>query len=140
MALAMLFFAVHDAFGKHVTGVASIPQMLAIESAVALAVVAPWLARQGLSAVLSVEKPWLHGLRVVLVIGDMACLYAALRSATLGDVITLYQVAPALTVIMAAVLLGERAGPLGWTSIVIGFAGVLLIVKPGDVEISAAID
>ncbi len=138
MVLAMLCFALHDAVGKYVTGAASIPQILAVESGVALAVIAPWLLRQGLSVMRAVENPWLHVLRVILVIGEMACLYGALRGATLGDVITLYQVAPALTVIMAAFILGEKAGPLGWMSIILGFAGVLLIVKPDGAGVSTA--
>ncbi len=138
MVLAMLFFALHDALGKYVTGVASIPQMLAIESAAALAVIAPWLLRHGLSSLRVTEAPWLHFLRVALVIGQLACLYGALRGATLTDVVTLYQVAPALTVIMASFVLGERAGPLGWMSVILGFAGVLLIVKPDDLDVSPA--
>lgn len=74
MVLAMLCFALHDAVGKYVTGAASIPQILAVESGVALAVIAPWLLRQGLSVMRAVENPWLHVLRVILVIGEMACL------------------------------------------------------------------
>lgn len=138
MVLAMLCFAAHDAIGKYVTGIASIPQMLAIESALALAVIAPWLLRRGLRALLQVEDPWLHALRVAFVVGEMACLYGALRNASLADVIVLYQVAPALTVIMASFVLGERPGPLGWMSIFLGFAGVLLIIQPDAPDVSTA--
>ena len=138
MVLAMLCFALHDAVGKYVTGLASIPQMLAVESAVALAVIAPWLLRHGLSSMRVREDLWLHVLRVVLVAGQLTCLYGALRGATLTDVVILYQVAPALTVIMASFILGERAGPLGWMSVVLGFAGVLLIVKPDDLDVSTS--
>jgi drug/metabolite transporter (DMT)-like permease len=138
MVLAMLFFAVHDAIGKYVTGSASIPQMLAIEAALALVVITPWLLRRGLVELYTVQQPWLHVLRVALVIGEMACLYAALRGATLADVVTLYQVAPALTVIMASFVLGEKPGTLGWLSILLGFGGVLMIVKPDDADVSTS--
>lgn len=138
MVLAMLCFAVHDAIGKYVTGSVSIPQILLVESALALAVVAPWLLRRGLTNLLLVEQPWMHELRVGLVVGQTACLYAALREATLADVIVLYQVAPALTVIMAAFVLGEKVGTLGWMSILLGFAGVLMIVKPDDHDVSTS--
>jgi drug/metabolite transporter (DMT)-like permease len=138
MVTAMLCFAVHDAIGKHVTGTASIPQMLAIEAALALTVLTPWLVRRGFSVLIQVQDPWLHALRVALVVGEMACLYAALRGASLTDVIVLYQVAPALTVVMASFVLGERPGPLGWMSILLGFAGVLLIVKPDEPDVSTA--
>jgi drug/metabolite transporter (DMT)-like permease len=138
MVAAMLCFAVHDAIGKYVTGIASIPQVLAIEAALALAVLTPWFLRRGFSVLLQVQDPWLHALRVALVVGEMACLYAALRGASLTDVIVLYQVAPALTVIMASFVLGERPGPLGWMSILLGFVGVLLIVKPDEPDVSTA--
>ncbi|HYC64388.1 MAG TPA: DMT family transporter, partial [Reyranellaceae bacterium] len=138
MVLAMLCIAVHDAIAKHVSGVASIPQMLAIESALALAVVTPWLLRRGVPALVQVQQPWLHVLRVAFVIGATACLYAALRRATLADVIVLYQLAPALTVVMASFVLGEKVGPLGWMSILLGFGGALLIIKPDDADITTA--
>src|SRR5690606_22277587 len=38
---------------------------------------------------------------------------------------------PILVVICARPLLGERIGALGWVSALIGFTGVLLIVRPG---------
>jgi S-adenosylmethionine uptake transporter len=138
MVLAMLCFAVHDAIAKYVTGSVSIAQILLVEAALALVVVAPWLLRHGVGRLMRVEQPWLHGLRVALVVGEVACLYAALRGATLADVIVLYQVAPALTVIMASFVLGERVGTLGWLSIVLGFAGVLLIVKPDDHDVTTS--
>lgn len=43
-----------------------------------------------------------------------------------------------MTVIMASFILGERAGPLGWMSVVLAFAGVLLIVKPDDLDVSTS--
>jgi len=138
MVAAMMCIAVHDAIAKHVLGVASIPQLLAIEAALALAVVAPWLLRRGLSAVIQVQQPWLHVLRVGLVIGATACLYAALRRTTLTDVVVLYQVAPALTVVMASFVLGEKVGPLGWMSVLLGVAGVLMVVKPDDADVTTA--
>lgn len=138
MVAAMLCIGVHDAIAKYVAGIASIPQMLAVEAALALTVLMPWLLRRGLSVLLEVKDPWLHALRVALVVSQVACLYAALRGASLTDVVVLYQVAPALTVVMASFVLGEKPGPLGWMSILLGFAGALLIVKPDEPDVSSA--
>lgn len=38
---------------------------------------------------------------------------------------------PIMITIMGVILLGERVSPVGWLGIAIGFAGMLLIVKPG---------
>jgi drug/metabolite transporter (DMT)-like permease len=40
-------------------------------------------------------------------------------------------VAPLIIVLLAKPLLNESIGPLGWIAVVVGFAGMLLIVRPG---------
>lgn len=50
----------------------------------------------------------------------------------LGDVAAIRNSAPLLITFLSVFLLGEKVGPRRWLALLIGFIGVLLIVKPGS--------
>ena len=50
----------------------------------------------------------------------------------LADVHAIAAVSPLIAVALAAVLLGERVGRHRWLAVAAGFAGVLLIMRPGS--------
>ena len=67
-------------------------------------------------------------------IGEMAAtvLYlSALFHMPIANTNAILQTVPLLTTAAAALFLGESVGVRRWSTIVIGFAGVLLIVRPG---------
>ena len=67
-------------------------------------------------------------------IGEMSAtvLYlSALFHMPIANTNAILQTAPLLTTAAAALFLGESVGVRRWSTIVIGFAGVLLIVRPG---------
>jgi len=53
--------------------------------------------------------------------------------AALGETIGIIYLSPFLVLLLAFPLLGERVPVLGWVGAALGFAGVLLIVRPGSV-------
>ena len=73
-------------------------------------------------------------------IGEMSAtmLYlGALFNMAIANANAILQTAPLLTTAAAALFLGEHAGLRRWSAIAIGFAGVLLIVRPGFEGFSA---
>jgi drug/metabolite transporter (DMT)-like permease len=57
--------------------------------------------------------------------------FAALAYLGLADAAALSFVSPFIVALLAAPLLGERVGATRWTVILVGFAGVLLVLRPG---------
>nr|CAA6811929.1 MAG: Membrane protein, putative [uncultured Thiotrichaceae bacterium] len=55
----------------------------------------------------------------------------ALAVAPLSSVSAILQATPLVVVMGAAILFGEQVGWRRWTAIVVGFVGVLLIIRPG---------
>jgi len=100
------------------------------------------LARAGVSVLLSwwmVRRagvdPWgnRRGLLVVRgVIGSVAlfCVYAALARLPLAEATLLQYLYPTFTALLAWAFLGERLGPRLVPAIVLGWLGVLLMVRP----------
>jgi drug/metabolite transporter (DMT)-like permease len=73
-------------------------------------------------------------------IGEMAgtVLYlSALFHMPIANAVAIMQALPLLTTAAAALFLGERVGVRRWSAIAIGFAGVMLIVRPGFEDFSA---
>jgi drug/metabolite transporter (DMT)-like permease len=95
-----------------------------------LVVVVPWLARQGLTSVRT-QRFSLHLARAAINIGSMMCFFWALSLAPLTDVTALGFLSPLAATALAAVLLHERVGMRRWTAIVVGFAGALIVLRPG---------
>jgi drug/metabolite transporter (DMT)-like permease len=55
----------------------------------------------------------------------------ALAGLALGDITAILQATPLVLTALSIFVLGQRAGPLEIVIVVLGFAGVLLIVQPG---------
>jgi drug/metabolite transporter (DMT)-like permease len=56
--------------------------------------------------------------------------YAALPHLALGVAAATYYTLPIFITLFAAFFIGDRIGPAGWGAVLLGFAGVLLILKP----------
>jgi len=56
--------------------------------------------------------------------------YAALSHLALGMAAATYYTLPIFITLFAALFLGDKIRPLGWVAVLLGFAGVLLILKP----------
>jgi drug/metabolite transporter (DMT)-like permease len=71
---------------------------------------------------------------LIRTVGDVAStflIYLALSRLPLADVTAITMSGPLLTVALAVMIYRERVSALRWIAILVGFAGVLLIVKPG---------
>jgi drug/metabolite transporter (DMT)-like permease len=56
--------------------------------------------------------------------------YASLPHLELGVAAAAYNTLPIFITLFAALFIGDKIGPIGWGAIFLGFAGVLLILRP----------
>lgn len=109
-------------------------QVSALRGLASLLFVLPWALwslgpdRFG-PAMLRVRWP-LHLLRGVLGVAMMGSFVFALRTLPLSTAYTIFFVAPLLIVALSVPILGEHVGPRRWAAIVVGFAGVLVVLRP----------
>jgi drug/metabolite transporter (DMT)-like permease len=69
--------------------------------------------------------------RGLLILGGIVSILTALRTEPLPDVFGAFFVGPILSFALSAVLLGERVRAVQALLLALGFAGVLLVVRPG---------
>jgi drug/metabolite transporter (DMT)-like permease len=70
--------------------------------------------------------------RSLLLLGSTAFNFVALRFIDLATATTINFTAPCMVAVLAVPILGERVGVRGWLAIAVGFAGVLVVVRPGS--------
>ena len=96
--------------------------------------VAPWFMRSGLEP-LRTKRLALHLLRVTIGVTSSLLFYWALATAPLAKVTALSFLGAIFGVLYAGLFLGEIVSVKRWSAISAGFAGTLIILRPGFAEI-----
>ena len=78
-----------------------------------------------------VRVPWLQMVRSACLLGATACNFTALRYLQLAETTSIMFTVPLMVVSLAVPFLGEHVGARRWTAIIVGFLGVLIIIRPG---------
>ncbi|WP_137152600.1 DMT family transporter [Devosia sp. FKR38] len=96
-----------------------------------------WLVmRQApLRQALTSRVPVLQVLRGALLIVEIWCFAMALKSVPLGELQAISLVYPLLVTLFAIPLLGEKVGVFRFVAVGAGFAGALIIVRPGGLPL-----
>ncbi len=132
MIAAMVAFTLNDAFMKAALQTLPFFQTLLLRSLLTLAMLVP-LARLlgGLRLRLPPREARIVAIRTLAEVGAAYFFITAITRMPLANATAILQALP-LTVALAAMLfLGERLGWRRLTAILVGFAGVMLIVRPG---------
>ena len=97
-----------------------------------LLVLLPLVWRQGVSHSLKTAHPGLHLLRSLCGLAAMYCFFYALANMPLASAVLLNFTAPLFIPFIALLWLKESVGPRVVAAILVGFIGVLLVLKPGS--------
>ena len=138
MVAGAAVFATMDALVKWLVATYPVIQITAFRSAFALVVV-PVLLAGGGRGQLRTRRPWAHGLRSVIGLIAIACFFEALNRLPLAQVTGIFFAAPLAMTALSVPLLKERVGPRRWAAVAVGFAGVLMIVRPDSAELNSGI-
>ena len=131
MCGAVACFAVLDAMAKYLGGHMEPLQVVGIRyiSAFLLALIfSNPLTRPGM---LKTTRPGLQIVRALLMLATTVFNFVAFRYLQLDEALAILFSTPFLVAIMAGPLLGEWVGWRRWTAIVVGFIGVLVVIRPG---------
>lgn len=113
-------------------------QFVLLRSAVGL-VLFVMLARHfgGLRTLVTRRWRW-HVLRTMLACGSMFGFFYGLSAMPLVNALTLGFTAPLMLTALSASVLGEQVGWRRWAAVLVGFVGVLVVLRPGSGFLSPA--
>ncbi len=133
MLVAGASFAAMTALIRHQTSVMDPFQVAFFRNLFGLAFMLPWFWRTGLGA-LKTQRIGLHGFRAAVGLVAMSCWFLAVSMMPVAEATALSFTAPLFATIGAALFLGETVRARRWSATVIGFVGVLIILRPGEME------
>jgi drug/metabolite transporter (DMT)-like permease len=99
----------------------------------ALSLMLPWVFRQG-SVVFRTGRIKVHLLRAAVGLSAMLCWFSAVAYLPLAEAVALNFTVPLFATAGAALVLGEVVRARRWSATVVGFLGVLIILRPGFAE------
>lgn len=131
LVLSIGMFVSMDAVIKHTgeLGYSTI-QIIFFRNAVAFVPITLLVLQQGGLSSLRTSNPAGHVIRSLVGLTAMGCFFYAVRELPLSDLIAITFAAPLFMTALSVPLLKEKVGARRWAAVVIGFVGVLVMVKP----------
>lgn len=136
--MAAFFYAILYVAARQSVKHLSVAQVAFFRAMLVVLFMLPWVLRSGLSC-LYTKRIRLHALRAAFLYSATLAWVYALAHMPIADVTAINFATPLFTVVFTLLFLGEAAGPHRWAALLLGFAGVLVILRPGVVEITPAV-
>jgi drug/metabolite transporter (DMT)-like permease len=130
MLLSCLLFAHVNAIGKHLTFDYPTLQVLWVRFAFQALMSAPLLGR-GLFQFMRSRVLGLQLWRSFYLTVCTVLFFFSLQLLPFADITALLFLAPILVTALSAPMLGETIGKRRWAGVIVGFAGALIIIRPG---------
>lgn len=130
MLVAICMFSSMDALAKHL--MTGLPPLQVVWARYAMhTVLAVMILAPRLGTALRTRTPGLQLLRSAFLFGATMSFFTAISVMPLGAATAVMNIHPMLLTLGAALVLGERLGTRRIVAIVLGFAGALIIIRPG---------
>jgi drug/metabolite transporter (DMT)-like permease len=129
MLLAMSFIPAGDTASKVLTSELGVAPIFVVWSRFVIGglILLPFTWSAGLA----VWRDWRVWFRSALIAAGISCITMALQKAPLADVFGAFFIGPMVSFVLSVWLLKERVRGVQILLVIVGFVGVLLIVRPG---------
>lgn len=129
--LGVFLFACMDTTVKYLAAVWAVPVIAAVRYAIHLLLMLVFLGPSQGRALVRTQRTGLVLVRAACLAGATLLFGLALQRMPVAEATAFLFVAPLLVVVVGGFVLREKVGALGWLAALGGFAGILLIARPG---------
>jgi drug/metabolite transporter (DMT)-like permease len=130
MLAACVMFSLSDTTAKYVTEGVPAVELATIRYAVFVAMASVPLLRHPRRSVRS-RRPGLQILRGIGVVGSAVAFILSLGALPIAEATAINFITPLMITVLAIPILGETVRLQGWVAVVVGFIGMLVVVRPG---------
>lgn len=130
--LTTLCFAALDASAKLLSTVVPVLVMLWARYTVQAVAMGAWFAGTRRLGLLRSVHPRFQLVRGLLLLGVSAMSYLGLRDMPVAEFTAVAMLTPVIVTVLAALVYSEHVSPLRWALVAGGFAGALIILRPGS--------
>ena len=132
VTLAVMTFALADVATKHLTMLYAVALVIALRYLINLVLLGVLLGPRHGRVLVTTRRTGLVFLRAVCLAAASLTMGIALSYMPVGETVAIIYLAPFVVLLLSGPLLGETVARAGWIGAAAGFAGVLLIVRPGS--------
>ena len=136
MILSVAVFAVVNALVKYEEAVYPVSQVVFFRSIFALLFSCILVQRDGGFSILRTHRVAEHVGRGTLQFISMICVFIAYHLMPLADAVAITFSSPLFLTVLSIPLLGEKVGRHRWAAVMVGFVGVMIMVRPGPGTLS----
>lgn len=136
MILTTATFAASDSTVKVIGAAVPLLALLWVRYLFQMIVLGVWQVRRGAFGLFRTGNVKLQIVRAVLLLTNSACTFAGLRHLPLPVTTSLAMLAPLISTLLAALVLKDHVPRSKWAMVVLGFIGMLLVVRPGGSQFS----
>ena len=130
MVLAACLLGALSLMVRHIAGALHPFEIAFFRNFAQLALMVPWVLAAGFHVVRT-QRTWAHVRRSMFGIGAMLTWFWVVTQMPIAEATAISFSAPLFTTAGAALFLRETVGVRRWSAAVVGFAGVMLIIRPG---------
>ncbi len=138
VAGGIFFLTLSDASAKWLGATYNPLQILFMRALIALPFVTALALWLGGRRVLRTMHPGLHLTRGAINVISASCFYLGLQALPLAEATAIAFAAPLFVTALSVLILKERVDGKRWLAVLAGFAGVLIVVRPGTQAFQAA--
>lgn len=136
---AGLLLATHDGVSKYLTHIYPLIMVIWLRYFVqTIAMIILFFPKMRL-AIIRTRRPWLQLLRAISLLSISLLFIGGLRYIPLAEATAVMFLAPLIVTVLSALVLHEHVSKGQWAAVVVGFLGVLFIVRPGGALFTPAI-
>ncbi|MGI9524926.1 MAG: DMT family transporter [Hyphomicrobiaceae bacterium] len=130
--VGMFCISVNDMLIKQLSGSYPLHEMVFVRSAIGILFSLLILQFEGGIRMLRTDKPGLHIVRGLFIVAANMSFFAALAAMPLAEATAMFFVAPLFITLLSIPFLGESVGVRRLSAVVVGFIGVLVMLRPGS--------
>ena len=132
LVLALLIFSLQNIAVKWIGGDYSVLEIVTLRSIVALPCTLLFYRYEGKRGLPTTQRHKLEYVRGFFLFLSYTTHFMGLAALPLADVESIRFSGPLMITFLSVVVLGEKVGPHRWLALVVGFIGILFIVRPGS--------
>lgn len=130
LVFGLFLFSIQDVIIKYFSSDYSVLQIVFVRGLVAMALLLLLFGMMRERIPLISKRPLLMLYRGLFGFSSYTCYYLAVAAMPLAEVVTITFTMPLFVTAMSAVVLREQVGMRRWGAVIVGFAGVLIILSP----------
>jgi len=132
LVLGMLIFSLQDIAVKWIGGDYPVLEIVTFRSVVALPLTLLFFRYEGGHGLPTTQRHKLEYIRGLFYFLSYTTYFMGLAALPLAEIAAIKFSGPLMITLLSVVMLGETVGPRRWLALLVGFMGVLLIVRPGS--------